>query len=346
MTRRSPSDIPLRVERFLSSGGLRVYRLPVEAFPGLVAYVHLVLGDGVVTMVDVGSGYGSSNQDLTTGFDRVREEYGENVSLTDVRQILITHGHIDHFGGLAFVRDRCAAPVGVHELDLRVLNNYEERLVLTAQALRHFLAQAGVSAETESALMSMYMAPKALFHSIQVAFTYETVGMAHGQFRFFHVPGHCPGQVVIQVDDLLLSADHVLSHTTPHQSPEALSPYTGLGHYFESLRAMRSLTGVRLALGGHEEAIPDLAARIDAIERMHRGRLEKILDLLAEPKTIVDVSRELFGPVKGYHVLLAIEEAGSHVEYLAQRGQIAIENLKAIGQASTRPVPIVYRRLR
>ncbi len=336
----------IKVERFVSSGGLRVYRLPLEAFPGLIAYVHLVLGDGLATLVDVGSGYGRSNDDLLAGFAGVRDDFGEKITLADVKQILITHGHIDHFGGLTFVREQCAAPIGVHELDLRVLSNYEERLIVAAQGLRQFLAQAGVSAETQAEILSMYMSVKGLFRSVEVAFTYEAIGMADGPFRFVHVPGHCPGQVVIQLDDLLLSADHVLSRTTPHQAPETITRYTGLGHYLDSLRVARSIPGVRLALGGHEAAIPDLAARIGEIEQVHRERLDKILDLLAEPKTIAQISRELFGRVSGYNVLLAIEEAGAHVEYLSQRGQIGIENLEQIGQEDAERAPIVYRRLR
>ncbi len=332
-----------RVERFVSSGGGRIYRLPLQAFPGLEAQVHLVLADRLVALVDAGSGYGRSNEDLLAGFAAVREDFGEKVTLADVQKILITHAHIDHFGGLTFVRQHCQAPIGVHELDRRVLNNYEEQLIIASTDLRRFLVQAGVPASSQPDIMSMYLMTKNLFHSVEVGFTFEAVGMADGPFRFYHVPGHCPGQVVVQIDDVLLSADHVLSLTTPHQSPESITRNTGLGHYFESLRRMRALPGVRLALGGHEQPIPDLYARVEAIEHMHHERLDKVLDLLAEPRTIREVSRELFGAVSGYNVLLALEETGAHVEYLAQRGQLGIENLDEIARGED--VPVVYRRI-
>jgi len=47
-------------------------------------------------------------------------EHSEGVSLADVGRIIITHGHLDHFGGLAFVREHTQAPVGVHALDSHV----------------------------------------------------------------------------------------------------------------------------------------------------------------------------------------------------------------------------------
>jgi hypothetical protein len=51
----------------------------------------------------------------------------------------------------------------------------------------------------------------------------------------------------------------------------------------------------------------------------------------------------LFGKVGSYHVLLALEEAGAHVEYLYQRGELAAANLDEI-QRDERPI-IAYERV-
>ncbi len=55
------------VERFESRAGARVYRLPLEVFPGFWGYAHLVLADGFSALVDSGSGFGKSNDDLDAG---------------------------------------------------------------------------------------------------------------------------------------------------------------------------------------------------------------------------------------------------------------------------------------
>ena len=77
---------------------------------------------------------------------------------------------------------------------------------------------------------------------------------------------------------------------------------------------------------------------------MHHQRLDKVLDLLDEPRTIAEVSLGLFGEVHGYNVLLALEETGADVEYLYSRGRLGIANLKEV-EVFGRLVPIRYFRL-
>ena len=54
----------LKTEAFRSSGGARIYRIPMQLFPELWGYAHLVVADGIVALVDVGSGFGESNDHL------------------------------------------------------------------------------------------------------------------------------------------------------------------------------------------------------------------------------------------------------------------------------------------
>ena len=317
----------------------------MEAFPGFWGYAYLVIVDDYVVLVDTGSGFGEASQQLEAGLHAVSGLSGQDVGLANLTHIFITHGHIDHFGGLAYVRPRTSAKLGVHELDRRVLTNYEERLTIIARRLSNFLIDAGVSPERREKLLNLYLLTKSIFHSVNIDFTYEALGMKVGPFEMLHVPGHCAGHVVIQLHDVLFSGDHVLESTSPHQSPEHLTLSTGLDHYLKSLDALRSwANGVRLTLGGHKQPILDLTKRINAIHNLHMERLQKVLDLLEQPKTIAEVSHALFGEVSGYNVLLALEEAGAHVEYLDQRGLLEIENLKEL-EESYGQIPIRYCRL-
>lgn len=339
----------LRVNQFESANGDRIFQIPVQEFPILWGYVYVVLARGddgkeYRVLVDAGSGFGDSNRHLEAGLQAVAGFIGGPFSLEDLTHVLITHGHIDHFGGLSYVRPRTKALIGVHELDLRNLTRYEERLTVVAGRLEAYLREAGVEATRRGELMDMYRMNKSLYRSVNVDFTYEAAGMRLGPFRLLHVPGHCAGQVVIRLHDVLFSGDHVLEHTSPHQSPEELTLSTGLEHYLHSLGALDDWAGdVRLTLGGHNRPILDLKARIVEIRRVHRDRLDQLLAILETPHTISEASDALFGDVHGYNSLLALEETGAHIEYLYQRGGLCIANLddlERLGGAS----PVVYVR--
>ena len=323
------------VRRFETDRGALVFQLPLEAFPGFWAYAYLVMVEEYQVLIDVGSGFGNCNQHLEDRLRDVNEQLGTEVGLPYLTHVFVTHGHIDHFGGLPYVRANSPAKVGIHELDLRNLTNTEERLTIVARRLDIFLAEAGIPVGHRKELIQLYKLIKLDYTSVPVDFTYEAAGMRVGPFEMLHVPGHCAGQVVIRLHDVLFAGDHILSDISPHQAPERLVMNTGLGHYLGSLAALQNWgNGIRLTLGGHNSPIPDLSTRIDEIQQIHRQRLDAILEILGQPHTVAEVSKKLFKDVQGYNVLLALEEAGAHVEYLYQHGLLGIANLEELENSS------------
>lgn len=330
------------VQQFSTSDGRLIYSFQVQAFPSLISNIYIIDDGDQLILVDSGSGFAESNDHLLAGFTAVSEKSGKSISLSDIDQILITHGHIDHFGGLPFVRQFTNAPIGVHILDRRVLTTHEERTLFASSRLETFLESAGVSEERRNDLMSVYKFGKTYYKSVPVQFLLEEGTPTVGGIEVYHVPGHCPGQVCLMIDDVMLTADHVLSRTTPHQAPESITNNMGLGHYLDSLTKISHVDGIRLGLGGHEKPIEDVYGRIHEIKASHQRRLDKVLDICAEPKSIADISRDLFGKVQSYHVLLALEEAGAHVEYLYQRGEVVAANLDEI-EHNSHPV-VKYKK--
>ncbi|MCS6836584.1 MAG: MBL fold metallo-hydrolase [Anaerolineae bacterium] len=324
------SELP-PIERYQTNHGLTIYRLPMIVFPnGFVGYAYLVLGGDVPTLIDAGSGYGRSSQDLLDGLRAVREDFGEAFDVGDIRRVLITHGHVDHFGGLSDAIRAIGAPqVAIHPLDKRVLTNYEERVVVATKNLEIYLVRAGVRQERLTELMEMYGFSKKHVRSLKVDFVIDEDHPLPGM-EFYHVPGHCSGQVAIRLGDVLLSADHILPRTSPHLAAESITHYTGVGHYRESLRKMATLDGIRLTLGGHESPIDDLHARIHELQSRLDLKAERVLDIIRSadhPLTISEISKQLYTDKHGFDVLLALQEAGAHVEYLYDRGYLAVANL-------------------
>lgn len=325
--------------RFESASGARIYRIPVETFPGHVNNIYLVLDGGASALVDVGSGLPQSVEDLHGGVEAVRAHFGERVRLEAIQHVVITHSHIDHFGYVGWFQAHTSAAIYIHELDARVLQNFEERIVLASKDLRVFLERSGLEPAAREELEEMYRAGKSFFKSVRLDRKLRDGERIVNGYVVHHVPGHCPGQICLQVGDVLFTADHVLPRITPHQSPAAITPFCGLELYLQSLEKIRRLPGIRLALPGHEEEIPDLRARIDAIAGHHQERLRQVIEICAQPRSLVEISRALFGERGGYTRLLALEEAGAHVEYLFQRGELGIANLDAV---AAEPNPVIF----
>lgn len=320
------------IVRFETAGGARIYRIPLEVFPGMLGYAHLVIAGDYVALVDVGSGQGASDAHLREGMERIADEWGEGLGWSDIDRVVITHAHIDHHGGLNMVAELTGAPIAVHELDRRVLVNHEERLALTRFRLGVFLRRAGVAEKTRARLLGMYGWSKGLFRSLEVDDVLRDGDMLDGVFEVIHVPGHCPGQVCLRIEDVLLTADHVLPGVAVFLAPESLTASTGVDHFLQSLRKVAALEGIGLGLGGHGRPVRDLAQAVATIEATQAARIARIYEACATPHSIAELTAALYPDIGGYDELLALQKVGAYVEYLDQRGRLAIANLDEVAE--------------
>lgn len=320
---------PADTERFESNTGVRIYRVPCEAFPGFTAYVHLAIGAGPPTLIDTGSGFGPCNEQITRGIEGLRDKFAEQITLADIGRIVITHGHIDHFGGLSHLVEKTGAEVAIHGLDRGVIDAFDERVLLGKRGVSAFFARAGIPLERRDELLGMYSFSKAHVKGARVHRVLADGDRLDG-LEFIHTPGHCPGQVCVAIGDILLTADHVLPHTTPHLSPESIFRSTGLAHFFASLDRVRARTEFRLALGGHEAPFTNLTTRIDEIRDSHLRKLDRVraaIECSPAPPTAYEITISMYPRVSGFNQLLAIEQVGAQVEFLHEHGQARVANL-------------------
>ncbi|MEW6086030.1 MAG: MBL fold metallo-hydrolase [Chloroflexota bacterium] len=321
---------------FESAGGATIFRLPIQAFPNFWAYVYVVQRGKNTILIDAGSGTETSHEDLLNGLKRA------NLSPSDLTHILLTHAHIDHYGGLTKLKPLTNAKIGCHELDAQTVAHHDAKLALMSKRLASFLAETGLAEETRDSLLSVYRFTKSLYQSVPVDFMYESQNMQVGPFEMIHLPGHCAGHVAIRLDDSVFCGDMVVEGVTPHLYPETIGAYNGLAHYLDSLeRFQRWADGARLILNGHDDVITNLPERIDATHKNLIRRMSKAIEELAKPMTIAEVCDAVYGKTEGYNQLLVIEKTGAYVEYFYERGMIEIVNADEVEQG----LPARYRRL-
>ncbi len=322
---------------FETSSGARVHRLPLQAFPNFWAYAYLVQKEDGNYLVDAGSGTDVSHEDLLSGLQQA------GLQPSDLTHILLTHAHIDHYGGLAKLKPLTQARIGCHELDVQTVAYHDARLALIGRRLASFLAETGLAQEEVDSLLSIYRFTKAHYTSVPVDFTYEAQDMKVGPFELIHLPGHCPGHVAMRLDDVIFCGDMVVNGVTPHLAPETINPSGGLDHYLESLsRLQRWVKDVRLILNGHDDVITDLHAHIETTHQNIIRRIGKAISALHEPLTIMETSNAVYGDMGGYNQLLVTEKTGAYVEYLYERGMIEVTNFEEVERGQ----PARYQRTR
>ncbi|MBK9926782.1 MAG: MBL fold metallo-hydrolase [Anaerolineales bacterium] len=319
---------------FETSAGSKVHRIPLQAFPKFWVHAYLIQNNGSNYLIDTGSGTDTSHEDLLNGLKQA------GLQPSDLTHILLTHAHIDHYGGLTKLKPLTDAKVGCHELDVQTIAHHDARLALTGRRLASFLTETGLTKEEADSLVNIYRFTKALYQSIPVDFVYDENFSA---LDIVHLPGHCPGHVAMRLDDIVFCGDMVVEGVTPHIAPESINPYGGLDHYLDSLSRFEAWAkGARLILNGHDDVITDLHAQIEATRQNIIRRMSKAIHALQEPLTISEVCKAVYGEMSGYNQLLVIEKTGAYVEYLYEHGMIEVVNVDELEQGN----PARYRRLK
>ena len=132
--------------------------------------VYLIESNDELCIIDTGAGKSAGmilDQIKKAGFD-----------LEQVRFIVITHGHIDHIGGLKKFKEALKAQVIAHELDLPAIE--EARPELTAQAW-YGVKYEGVKVD-------------------QILTRDESFSLGNIEFYCLHTPGHTPGSISVYAD--------------------------------------------------------------------------------------------------------------------------------------------------
>ncbi|MDV6373071.1 MBL fold metallo-hydrolase [Deinococcus arenicola] len=337
----TPVSVPAVAARHVTSGGTRVYTLTVPAFPHFAANVFVVVrGEAAAptytALIDTGGSHEASTAALDAGLDAVRSEYGEAVAWDTLSRVVITHPHPDHVAGLPFVHSRTAAPVAAHEWAVATIQNPAGDPVKRQADMEDHLLWLGLTGGGTEAEYAERLRRRArntmLPEAVEIQTPLKDGDVLDNIFTVIYTPGHEGSQVCLRVDDLLLSADHLLPRNSPPLMPERFQRGAGLGHYLDSLDRIEALEGVSVALGGHDGPMHDWKGRIQNLRDRYDDKLRAVLNAAAEPITIHDLTHALNPRLRAVQAILLLDQTAALVEYLVGRGQL-VETRREDGAA-------------
>ncbi|MEV0585774.1 MBL fold metallo-hydrolase [Nonomuraea sp. NPDC050310] len=254
--------------------------IPINPLRYVLVYA-LELPDGVA-IIDAGWNTDEAFGALCAGLAIAGYE------ITDVKGVLVTHIHPDHYGLAGRIREVSGAWIALHPADAGLLRErYDDEFIESLVAReRALLVRSGVPGETLDELAGASMMIR---HMVSTALPDrliedgEQVGLAGWDLRAIWTPGHSPGHLcfVSPGRRLLFSGDHVLAKITPIVAVHPQSGPNPLADYLDSLAAVRRFE-VDEVLPAHEYRFLELAERVDYVMAHHEERLAEIEKVVAD----------------------------------------------------------------
>jgi glyoxylase-like metal-dependent hydrolase (beta-lactamase superfamily II) len=252
-----------------------------------------------------------------------------NLEFEDVRRIIVTHHHPDHFGLAGWIQARSNCEILMLELDIQRgaifwddWENWLEGHVL------HF-AQHGLPAENleEIRIESRATRDRVCAGSVLTPLqTGDKLSLAEKEFEVLWMPGHADGHLALWERDekLLIAGDVILERITPNVGLWAYSRANPLLDYLGSLEQVRQLRPAKAVIGHYGPVIENAAERALEIVEHHHARLEELRTQLTRPMNAFEASFILFArELNPTGRRFALTETLAHLEYLHVNSELA-----------------------
>ncbi|MGV0686534.1 Zn-dependent hydrolase, glyoxylase [Mycolicibacterium thermoresistibile] len=295
-----------------------------------VINAYLVAGDDGVTLIDPGWACAESEEKLLAALDTL------GYTRSDVRRILATHAHWDHYSLAVKWRHELGVELALGSGERHSISSFDpDRGLHPAQV--GMLTRAGAP-ELARQVRRLKWQP----YERDVAFTPPDRWLEDGDridcggitLTVRSTPGHTRGHVVFadEANRLMFTGDHLLPRITPsigfEDSPEPLP----LRSFLSSLRLVLDLPEHRM-LPAHGGADRTTTVRAAELIEHHRDRLALVADLVAArgQATAYEIATRMrwtrhdrpITDLDPIHRMVAVIEVMSHLDLLVHQGTLA-----------------------
>lgn len=297
--------------------GLFQIRLPMRGNPLRWVNGYIVEESDGLTLVDCGW----KADDVLAALHEGLAAF--DFALADVRRVLITHSHFDHYGLAGTLRRAGVPDVMMHASDWERVQEIINRRRDTDALENAYLARNGyVPTETNEGPGSRA--------ELTEPTRFLDDGDRVGRLRASWTPGHAPGHLCFadERSGMFLTGDHILDPITPHIGVWRDRSGDPLGDYVASLEKVAQIPASG-ALPAHGEPFANLHERVAAIQEHTMRREQLVLSIAGDAAvSAAEVAERLpwtrrerrFAELSGWHQEFAMSETIAHLVHLQHRG--------------------------
>lgn len=257
------------------------------------------------------------------------------MGFSDIEQIVLTHGHIDHYGAARSIIRGAGRPVPVlaHEEDRRLI---ERGLEVPEKQFARYYSLMGVPLIYHLSLLLVQALFKSMAENCRVDRTIsdgDRIMLGGYEAAVVGTPGHTRGSVsfFLEKERILFPGDHILGHITPNafvmlEADYILPRRMSQVEFYESLEKIEKLSP-RIAYPAHGKPIEDVAATIRMFREQFSIRQKSILEILRQgDNTVYRIGRKLFPDIRGkrlpLEIFLMVSEVYTHLQVLQKEGAV------------------------
>lgn len=305
--------------------GLYQLKVPIPNSPLAWVLPYLIRSDDGYTLVD-------SGWNTPEAFAALEQELRDvGITFNDLKRLLVTHVHPDHYGLAGRIKEVSGATVIIHQRERDFIRSRyrepEQLLERMAAWLREHGVPPGEVEELRSAAMPVrgFVVPA---EPDAVLWGGETIDLGLYKFEVYWTPGHSPGHICFfdRTQRIILTGDHVLPTITPNVSLHPQSMGNPLGDYLASLQRLEPLE-VDDVFPAHEHAFKDLRGRLREIAVHHEERLNEMLAIIGDGRAtayeVAAATKWATGSFQSFSPWMrraALSETLAHLEYAVLEG--------------------------
>ncbi|MHB1654245.1 MAG: MBL fold metallo-hydrolase [Desulfitobacteriaceae bacterium] len=286
----------------------------------------------IPTLIDAGFNTSQAWEWLT---EEIRET---GYDIADLKQVLLTHGHVDHCGLTERIRTLTGARIVMHSKEWEGIRAFQEPSTELDAMMEKQFALWGIPGKIQQKIASFRQQLRAISQvpadGLILVQDGESIQAGDFLLRAVHCPGHTPGQLVWYAEEqkLAFTGDHVLKTISPNPDlylPPQKGGWSGLPDYLESLTKV-SLLEAEICFPGHGEAMTDLKGRVDQIRLSHEERKERIVELFdGKALTLNELTLRFLTDIKrepdASTFFLGLRETLGHLYLLEMEGRLGKE---------------------